>query len=208
MQRVISLLIVALWVGGSPWLAAQSLGEVAKKEKKRREEIRQSGKTGRVLTETDLARGEDEAEAVSESEESPQTAASGSGQFTTETDVTLDSSIPPDAPLAERNRIFDRLKQLYDEEVENIDITIRTNELRLTEIERELAALGAGGLPVATTATQATTPTSGLEFQPLMEERKELTEQNQELAGRKDQLRSSLLEKARRGGIAPGRLRF
>ena len=210
MKSFVKLLILAVLVGVGPSIAAQSLGEVAKKEKKRREELRKSGKTGRVLSEADLIRGEDEAEVSAESDQTqaPSATTGGESQALMETDITLDSSIPPDAPLADRNRIFDRMKQLYEQEVENIDITIRTNEQRLTEIERELSALGAGGLPVATTATQATTPTSGLDFQPLMDERKTLTEQNEDLTRRKDELKRTLLAKGRRGGIAAGKLRF
>lgn len=210
MKIVVKLLILAVLVGVGPSIAAQSLGEVAKREKKRREEVRKSGKSGRVLSEADLIRGEDEAEIPAEPDQTQASSAttSGESEVLMETDITLDSSIPPDAPLPERNRIFDRMKQLYEQEVVNIDVTIRSNELRLTEIERELSALGAGGLPVATTATQATTPTSGMEFQPLMDERKALGEQNEGLARRKEELKRTLLEKGRRGGIAAGRLRF
>ena len=206
MRNMIRLLILAMIFGGPTWLGAQSLGAVAKKEKERREELRKSGKTGRVLSEADLAQGEDETRPDGPEDQRQESTAPprADERSTQETEITLDSVIPPAATLAERNRIFDRLKQLYQRETENIDVTIRTNELRLTEIERELSALGAGGLPVATTATQATTPTSGLEFQPLMEERKKLTEQNEQLRRQKEDLKSTLLDKGRRGGIAAG----
>ncbi len=142
---------------------AQSLGDVAKKEKERREKNKKEGAKAQTITEEDLAAGRDLEQdiAVIDAASSESSDRRGSGsEFNEEDleDVTLSSNIPADLPLQERLQFFDALKRAYQRQVAEIDEELSKNKQRLTEIEREAAAIagsGASGIPVAPNPNQA-----------------------------------------------------
>jgi len=220
MKSTLVVLLVLL-----PGLAfGQSLSDVAKKEKERREKNKQEGKEALVISEDQL---------------SPEGAAGGSGQVQVEGGSTgsagpprpgsdegddydeeaeymeedVPKSIPPDLPLEQKLEMFQRMKRHYDKQVHEIDNAIAENNERLRQLEAKIgavSALGGAGLPVApqTGTGSANTQMTGQESQQLLAEQKKLQAANTQLENRKDQLKLNLQTKGRVGGIPPGYLRF
>jgi hypothetical protein len=203
----------------------QSLAEVAKKEKSRREKNKQEGKQAQVISEAELGSGSKEAGEEANSEGSaPATTSSSYGSSTSSTresvseegseeDGNLPAFIPPDAPLPEKLDLFERMKRQYEREVKDIDEAIAKNDTRLKELESEIAAasgLGAAGLPVApqTGTGAATRPMTGQESASLVGEQTRLQEANAQLRARKEELKTNLVAKGHAAGIPPGYLRF
>lgn len=228
MKAVVLMLCLML-----PTLAfGQSLGEVAKKEKERRDRNKEEGKKVLVISEEELFPEEDEDAASGEGDETgvegPSSGTAGPRRPSTEerereeydeeadyADETEDvpTFIPPDAPLEERMLIFEKMKRGYERKVQEIDESIAENEERLRELEDEIAetsALGGAGLPVAprTGTGAATRQMTGQESEQLVAEKNRLLEMNESLRQRKDQLKLDLQAKGRAAGIPPGYLRF
>jgi hypothetical protein len=208
-----------------PTLAlGQSLAEVAKKEKSRREKNKQEGREVHVISESDLSSGSAEPAAESSSEEARAPAASSSVASTSssseevsegesEEDADVPAFIPPDAPLPEKLDLFERMKRLYLRQVGEIDEAIAKNDARLRELEAEIgasSALGGAGLPVApqTGTGAATRQMTGQESASLVAEQTRLQEANAQLRARKEELKMNLQAKGRAGGVPPGYLRF
>jgi len=187
----------------------QSLGELAAKEKERRQKNKQSGKPVRVVTDSELRQPEETGSSAESSETTPNTAPRPSGASSSSEEVEQGSGratdLPREGSLESRIQVFQSLKKGYEQEVAKIDLDIAKNRQRLVEIEEKLASLGAGGLPVAPQPDMA--PRYDGEFFGLMDEKGKLQTQNQELEARKESLWQELAEKARRAGIPPGYLR-
>jgi hypothetical protein len=217
----LSILAPALALG-------QSLAEVAKKERTRREKNRQEGREVQVLSESDLGSGSEETGTASGTEEgaAPATGANSSyvassresteestSESESEEDASLPAFIPPDAPLPEKLDLFERMKRQYQRQAQEIDEAIAKNDTRLRELEAEIgaaSALGGAGLPVAPQAGTgaATRPMTGQESATLVGEQNRLQEANAQLRARKEELKMNLQAKGRAAGIPPGYLRF
>lgn len=209
-------------------LFGQSLAEVAKKEKSRRDRNREAGKEVRVISESDLSTGEEAPPTESGAEEgtpAPAPTYSGAsssssseedvpeGEGESEEDVNVPAFIPPDAPLPEKLEMFEQMKRQYERQAREIDEAIAKNDVRLKELESEIAAtsaLGGAGLPVApqTGTGTATRPMTGQESASLVGEQTRLQEANVQLRARKEELKTNLQAKGRAGGIPAGYLRF
>jgi hypothetical protein len=223
MKSTLVVLLVLL-----PGLAlSQSLTDVAKKEKERREKNKQEGKEAIVISEDQL---------------SPEGAAGGSGQVQVEGGSTgfagpprpgsdegdegeeydeeaeymeeaVPKSIPPGIPLEQKLEMFQRMKRGYDQQVREIDNAIAENNERLRQLEAKIgatSALGGAGLPVAPQTGTGTVNTqmTGQESQQLLAEQKKLQAVNAQMENRKDQLKLNLQTQGRVAGIPPGYLRF
>jgi hypothetical protein len=218
------LTLLALFVLVPALVMGQSLAEVAKKEKSRREKNKQEGKQAQVISETDLNSVPKESGGEAGSEESAPAATSSYGSSESssresgseegsEEDRNLPAFIPPDAPLPEKLDLFERMKRQYEREVKEIDEAIAKNDTRLKELESEIAAasaLGGAGLPVApqTGTGAATRPMTGQESASLVGEQNRLKEANAQLRARKEELKTNLVAKGHAAGIPPGYLRF
>lgn len=219
------LTLLALFVLAPTLVMGQSLAEVAKKEKSRREKNKQEGKQAQVISETELGSGSKEAGEEASSEGSaPATTSSSYGSSTSssresaseegsEEDGNLPAFIPPDAPLPEKLDLFERMKRQYQREVKDIDDAIAKNDTRLKELESEIAAasgLGGAGLPVApqTGTGAATRPMTGQESASLVGEQTRLQEANAQLRAHKEELKTNLVAKGHAAGIPAGYLRF
>ncbi len=207
----------------------QSLAEVAKKEKSRREKNKQEGREVQVLSESDLASVSPEdtqSEGAADENaaggaattpapfgprESSSSASSEEGE--TEEDANVPAFIPPDAPLPEKLDMFERMKRQYERQAREIDEAIAKNDARLKELEAEIAAtsaLGGAGIPVpAQTGTGvANRQMTGQESATLIGEQHRLQEANAGLRTRKEELKTNLQAKGRAANIPPGYLRF
>jgi hypothetical protein len=218
------LTLLALFVLAPTLVMGQSLAEVAKKEKSRREKNKQEGKQAQVISETDLNSVPKESGGEAGSEESAPAATSSYGSSESssresgseegsEEDRNLPAFIPPDAPLPEKLDLFERMKRQYEREVKEIDEAIAKNDTRLKELESEIAAasaLGGAGLPVApqTGTGAATRPMTGQESASLVGEQNRLKEANAQLRARKEELKTNLVAKGHAAGIPAGYLRF
>ena len=204
---------------------SQTLSEVAKKEKERRDKNKQQGKQAQVVSENDLkaAKGSSpEIEGIaqpgpSEGASRPVSETSSSGPSPSESegeeDTNVPTSISSDLPMDQRLAVFERMKRQYARQVEEIDKAIAKNNARLKEIETELAAtagLGGNGLPVApqTGTGAATRPMTGQESTALVGEQERLKAMNEQMSGRKAQLKLDLQAKGRAANIPVGNLRF
>lgn len=225
-----SLLAVILLV---PTIASgQSLGELAKKEKERREKNKREGKEVRVISEEDLSAMkaaepvsvEDASSAVTEGPATRPRSVSRAGQERSVEEIgTLDesgefpvpTSIPADAPLEQRIRMFELMKADYLRKVQEIDEGIAKNEARIAEIDAEIAQMGTvsgtGGAPVAPqqpTGDNANRLQTGQGAAPLVGEKNRLIALNQQMRQRKDQLKLDLQAKGRVAGLPAAYLRF
>jgi hypothetical protein len=217
--------LLALFVLAPTLALGQSLAEVAKKEKNRREKNKQEGREAQVISESELGSGSEDAQTESTTEEggaatSPSYGASSSSsseesvpEDESEEEESVPAFIPPDAPLPEKLDMFERMKRQYQRQVQEIDEAIAKNDARLREVEAEIgsaSALGGAGLPVAPQAGTgaATRPMTGQESATLVGEQNRLQEANAQLRTRKEELKTNLQAKGRAAGIPPGYLRF
>ena len=223
MKSTLFVLLVLL-----PRLAlSQSLTEVAKKEKERREKNKQEGKEALVISEDQLATqqagGSGQAQVEggttgsTRSASGPSRPGSEDGEEYSEeaeyTEEDVPKSIPPDIPLEQKIEMFQRMRRHYDQQVREIDNAIAENNERLRQLEAKIgatSALGGAGLPVApqTGTGTANTQMTGQESQQLIAEQKRLQTMNAQMESRKDQLKLDLQTKGRVAGIPPGYLRF
>ena len=217
--------LLALFVLAPTLVLGQSLAEVAKKEKNRREKNKQEGKQAQVISESDLSSGSEEAPPEAGTEEGaaatrpyvPSLPSSSSEESVpeggSEEDANVPAFIPPDAPLPEKLEMFEQMRRQYQRQVQEIDEAIAKNDARLRELETEIAsasALGGAGLPVAPQpgTGAATRPMTGQESATLVGEQNRLQEANAQLRTRKEELKTNLQAKGRAAGIPPGYLRF
>lgn len=212
-----------------PGLAlSQSLTEIAKKEKERREKNKQEGRDVLVISEDQLSAeqvvggsGQVQVEGGSTgSAGPPPRRGSGDGDGGEEydegaeyTEEDVPKSIPPDIPLEQKLEMFQRMKRHYDQQVREIDNAIAENNQRLRELQAKIgatSALGGAGLPVAPQTGTGTVNTqmTGQESQQLIAEQNRLQAINTQMESRKDQLKLDLQTKGRVAGIPPGYLRF
>lgn len=222
---VLLLLLPALALG-------QSLGEVAKKEKERRERNKREGRTVIVVSEEELFPEEAEADSESSAEVSGESSSMGSSSSTTapsrsrsrddeEYDEERDyideepvpTNIPPGIPMEERLEMFQLMKRHYEQQVREIDRAIAENEERIRQLDAKIgatSAAGGAGLPVAPqTGTGAEmSQMTGQESQTLIAERERLQTMNEQMTRRKEQMKLDLQTKGRVAGIPPGYLRF
>jgi len=219
--------LLALFVLAPTLVLGQSLAEVAKKEKNRREKNKQEGKQAQVISESDLGSGSGETQTESSTEEgaaaaSPSYGSSSSSSSSSEEsvpeggseeDANVPAFIPPDAPLPEKLEMFEQMRRQYQRQVQEIDEAIAKNDARLRELEAEIgsaSALGGAGLPVAPQpgTGAATRPMTGQESATLVGEQNRLQEANAQLRSRKEELKTNLQAKGRAAGIPAGYLRF
>jgi len=220
--------LLALCILAPTLVLGQSLAEVAKKEKNRREKNKQEGKQAQVISESDLSSGSEEAQTTESSAEegaaatSPSYGSSSSSSSSseesvpegeTEEDANVPAFIPPDAPLPEKLDMFERMKRQFQRQAQEIDEAIAKNDARLRELEAEIgaaSALGGAGLPVAPQAGTgaATRPMTGQESATLVGEQNRLQEANAGLRARKEELKTNLVAKGRAAGIPAGYLRI
>ncbi|HSF20087.1 MAG TPA: hypothetical protein VLK65_31510 [Vicinamibacteria bacterium] len=207
---VVLILTPALGLG-------QSLGEVAKKERERREKNKQEGKKALVFSESEIFGEEGEAESAPETGvETPSRSSSVGERPVRERSESIEegdvpSSIPPDLPLDEKLVMFERMKTHYESQVRQIDEEIAKNETRIRELDSEIRAAstsGGAGLPVAPSADVANRQFTGQESVTLVEEQQKLKTMNEHLQGQKERLKLNLQQQGRVAGIPPGYLRF
>ncbi len=217
--------IFALLLGLATIAAGQSLSEIAKKEKERRKNNKDTGKQIRVITEVELnpetgevtsdAPSSEEATSASPDRRRPSASPSRRGRGVGEEEdrgsgeeegSSSAIALPRDAPLEKRINIFERLKKAYLAEVKEIDEKIAKNNARLAEIEQMLSSIGASGLPIAPQADRGTRHEG--EFVSLRNEQTQLRQQNNNLETEKKTKANDLREKGRRAGVPPGYLRF
>ena len=221
-----TLLVLLLLVPGLAF--GQSLTDVAKKEKQRRDRNKQEGKKALVISEDELAAeptgGSGQVQVDGGSTRSPVAGPARPGSEEDEEGDEYDGeleymeedvpqSIAPDLPLEQKLEMFQRMKRSYDQQVREIDNAIAENNERLRQIEAKIgatSALGGGGLPVApqTGTGAATAPMTGQDTQQLVAEQQKLQAMNQQMESRKEQLKLDLQTKGRVAGIPPGYLRF
>ena len=210
----------------------QSLGELAKKEKERREKNKEEGKEVFVISGDALA---PESETGSENENTAEatTARPSSGVTLTPTgprrseeeerraieddleedEIFVPTQISIDASLEDRLQLFRLMKQGYERQVVEIDKSIAENDESIRQLDGRIAAatwLGGGGLPVPpqTGTGAATTPMTGQDAAHLVGEQDRLKSINETLRKRKEELKTDLQAKGRAAGIPPGHLRF
>lgn len=218
---VLLLLVPALALG-------QSLGEVAKKEKERRERNKREGRKVIVVSEEELFPEEAEGDADSSGEVSGESSSTGStapprsrsrddeeydeeGDYIDEERVP--TNIPPGIPMEERLEMFQLMKRHYERQVREIDQAIAENNERIRQLDAKIgatSAAGGAGLPVAPrTGTGAEmSQMTGQESQTLIAERERLQAMNEQMTRRKEQMKLDLQTKGRVAGIPPGYLRF
>jgi hypothetical protein len=202
--------------------SAQSLAELAKKEKERRK--KNKGEESKVITESDLSRvksptfsstavpssgsprsDSSRAEGIgpegSSPEESEVAEAESEG-----VDVTAPSTIPSDAPLQDKIALFEQMVKAHRAEIQVIDDQIAKNNARIAEIDQELTSVGGTGLPTAPQADRA--PRYEGQVLALRTEQQELRQKNSQLEAQKTSKTNALRERGRRAGIPAGYLRF
>jgi hypothetical protein len=222
------LVVLVLTIPGL--LFGQSLANVAKKEKERREKNKEDGKAVHVVSEKELlatrpaeqtavtSDGTDEAATTSSSREPSGTETSSevnvsSSSEGSEDEGSVPTFIPPDLSLPDKLAMFDQMKRHYQRQVQDIDKQIAENQTRLRQIETDIAATsaaGGAGLPVPpqTGSGAETRPMTGQESASLVGEQHRLQQMNQQLQQRKDQLKLDLVARGQSAGIPPGYLRF
>lgn len=209
-----------------PWLAfGQSLGELAKKEKERRAQNKQNGKTAITISQVELSKNATEDLNTKEPLDSETPSLphyidateeeNGLNEGAEGTFHDVPDNIPMDAPLETRIQLFQIMKKNYEDTIETIDKAIRTNSERILQIEdkiRQVSASGAySGAPVSPqmmSGDLAQTQLSGQESRTLDVEKKRLQAINKSMNLRKEQLKLNLQTKGRVANIPASYLRF
>jgi len=221
-----TLFIWLLVVSFAGFAGAQSLVDLANKEKERRNKNKEKGSEAQVITERDLSRvkspmftstavpsttaarpGSTVGSEGSESSESAE--AEGENEAGESEEVAAPTAIPNDAPLQQKISLFEQMVKAYRAEVEKIDEEIAKNNDRIQEIDRQLATIGGGGLPVVPAANQISSNTYDPgEAIALQNEQQQLREKTQQLEVQKTSKANDLRQKGRGAGIPAGYLRF
>ena len=196
---------------------SQSLSEVAKKEKERREKNKSHGTQAQIITEDNLVEGRalEDIVVVAEDKETRTGKTPRSSTDFNEEDlenVTISSTISAHLPLQERLELFNTLKNAYKKAIEEIDEKLAKITQQLAKIEHEAASIagsGAAGTPVAPNPNQANqTQMTGQEELALATEKQDLQRKKHELESQKSSLKSQIVEKGRRANIPASYLRF
>ena len=209
-----------------PWLAfGQSLGELAKKEKERRAQNKQNGKTAITISQVELSKNAT-ADLNTKEPLDPETPSLQNYIDATKEENDLNEgaesalhdvpdNIPMDAPLQTRIQLFQVMKKNYEDTIETIDKAVSKNTERILQIEdkiRQVSASGAySGAPVSPqmmTGDLAQTQLSGQESRTLKIEKERLQAINKSMNLRKEQLKLNLQTKGRVANIPASYLRF
>ena len=209
-----------------PWMAfGQSLGELAKKEKERRAQNKQNGKTAITISQVELSKN---ATADLNTKEPLDSETPSLQNYIDATEEENDlnegaesalhdvpDNIPMDAPLQTRIQLFQVMKKNYEDTIETIDKAVSKNTERILQIEdkiRQVSASGAySGAPVSPqmmTGDLAQTQLSGQESRTLKVEKERLQAINKSMNLRKEQLKLNLQTKGRVANIPASYLRF
>lgn len=197
---------------------SQSLGEVAKKERERREKNKQEGKKVLTFTETEIFGEEAEGE-QGEGSETAQASAAGRSPGAADSNYTVSEveaeqapkSIPADLPLEVKIRMFEQMKAHYQSQVRELDAQIAKNEEKIAELDdqiRKASSSGGAGLPVAPTAQSSDQLYTGQESETLVAEQNKLKALNERLEARKGQLKANVIAQGRIANLPAGYLRF
>lgn len=206
---------------------AQSLGEVAKKERERREKNKEEGKKALEFSETEIFGEEEEsptegaegAETVT-SDRTPRTSTADEYDYTmseseaeegAEDGADVPKSIPADIPMESRLEMFQRMKAHYERQVRDLDRQIAENNKKIADLDQQIrtaSASGGAGLPVAPTNQGSGQLYTGQESETLVAEQNKLKTLNERLEIRKGQLKSNLIAQGRMANIPAGYLRF
>src|SRR3990172_4443628 len=159
-RSLMRMTLLALFVLAPTLALGQSLAEVAKKEKNRREKNKQEGREAQVISESELGSGSEDAQTESTTEEggaatSPSYGASSSSsseqsvpEDESEEEESVPAFIPPDAPLPEKLDMFERMKRQYQRQVQEIEEANAQLRTRKEELKTNLQAKGrAAGIP-------------------------------------------------------------
>jgi hypothetical protein len=202
----------------APAVGAQSLAELAKKEKERRNKNKKEGKEVQVINEDNLtATGPAFTTTVDTSKSSTSRRSSTGTRSGNESEVMEESEydepeVPSDIPMGvspqEKIAIFQRMLRAHQAEINNIDEQIAKNNARLGEIEQELNAIGGG--------VNMPPPVPKADFQPrnpgdkfaLEAEQRDLRQKNTQLEAEKKTKADQLRDKGRRAGIPASYLNF
>jgi hypothetical protein len=200
-------------------LVAQSLTELAKEEKERREKNKKSGAQVHVITERELVGnpgkianpdGQATSTPATATAETPKASSSTNGDSASEDDTSADDDVPEDvaadAALEDKLRTFEAMKAGYQRQVQTIDEEIQKNNRRIAEIQEELVSTGGTGLPTAPQADM--TPRNPANIPALRSEQQQLRDKNQALETQKKTLKDDVIQKGRRAGIPPRYLQF
>lgn len=220
-------LILLVFILSLPTIGlAQSLGEVAKKERERREKNKEEGKKALTFTETEIFGEEEEQTEGVEGVEGdvgsdvPRTSTADEFDYTmseSESDSESGSgedapkSIPPDIPMDARLEMFQRMKDNYERQVRELDGQIAENNKKIAALDEQIrtaSSSGGAGLPVAPTSQGSDQLYTGQESETLLAEQNKLKTLNERLEARKGQLKSNLIAQGRIANIPAGYLRF
>jgi hypothetical protein len=206
----------------APSIGAQSLTEVAKKEKERRKKNEQEGKKAKVITgETLTSQGPAFRTTVDTSKRPTTSRRSSSaartrgeseyieeGEERERAEPEVPAEIPADSSLPEKIAIFQRMVTAYRAQVKNIDEQIAKNNARLAELEQELNVIGGGvNMPPPVPQADFKPRNPGDKFA-LEAEQRDLRQKNQQLEAEKKTKADQLRAKGRRAGIPASYLDF
>ena len=216
-MKLHSFLIWLVVLSFAGFANAQSLAELAKKEKERRKKNKDS--ESKVITESDLSRVKSPAFSSTAVPSSSGSASAGAsraegspgaeaeaGTEGQRDEVTTPATIPSDAPLQDKISLFEQMVKAHRAEIQKIDEEIAKNNARIQEIQQQLASIGGTGLPTAPRADR--TPRYEGQTPALRSEQQELRQKNQQLQAQKTSKANALRETGRRAGIPAGYLRF
>lgn len=214
--RFILVGIAACLLSLAGYVSAQSLAEVAKKEKQRRNRNKENGTQVKVVTDEELARvgppvfsstavssttGQSALPPVAGEEPGPE-----EGEDDEESEVSAPTSIAADAPLRDKIAVFQQMVRAHLAEVEKIDEEIAKNNARITAIQDRLTTIGHSGLPTVPQVDRGQRYEG--EHVALQQEQEQLRERNSELEAQKRAMADEIREKGRRAGVPAGYLRF
>ena len=204
-----------------PSIGAQSLTELAKKEKERRNKNKQEGKEVQVITEENITTEGPAFTTTVDTSKSSTSRRSASGTRTgseseyieegeegERAEPQVPTEIPTSASPQERIAIFQRMLTAYRAELAKIDEQIAKNNARLAEIEQELSVIGGGvNMPPPVPQADFKPRNPGDKFA-LEAEQTDLRQKNQQLEAEKKTKADQLRAKGRRAGIPASYLNF
>ena len=214
---------------------AQSLTELAEREKERRKKNQESGEQVQVITDRELVSNQgrianpDATAPPAEPAENAATSSTppppGPGRGDSDSEDTGGddegfedddneddfqeeevTDIPADTSLEDKLRLLESMKTSYQAQVREIDAEIQKNNQRLTEIQDELVSTGGTGLPTAPQVDL--NPRNPGNIPGLRSEQQALRDRNQALEAQKQSAREDIIARARRAGIPSSYLNF
>ncbi len=205
----------------APSVGAQSLTELAKKEKERRKKNEQEGKEVHVITEENLTSEGPAFTTTVDTSKSSTSRRSPSGTRTggeleyieereegERAEPEVPTEIPTSASPQEKIAIFQRMLTAHRAELKKIDEQIAKNNTRLAEVEQELNVIGAGvNMPPPVPQADFKPRNPGDKFA-LEAEQRDLRQKNQQLETEKKTKADQLRAKGSRAGIPASYLNF